>query len=127
MHSHAARILRCLATVLALATVAAPAATAGRYGPGTPSRASEQPTVHMPRATCHQYCASVDQHESQPLTGRPITTSVRPRIVTVDDGFDWSDAGIGFGAACGLALLTLGTLLLRRQSRIRQAREPEPA
>jgi hypothetical protein len=127
MHTRPARVLRCLTIVLALATIAAPAATAGRYGPGAPSRASEQPTVHMPRGTCHQYCASVDQHESQPLSGRSMLTTLQPRIVTVNDDFDWTDAGIGFGAACGLALLTLGTLLLRRHARIRQAREPEPA
>jgi hypothetical protein len=127
MHRHANRIIRGLAIVVALASLTPASATAGRWGPGTPSRASEQPTVHMPRGTCHQYCASVDQHESQPLAGRSMLTTLQPRIVTVNDDFDWADAGIGFGAACGLVLLTLGTLLLRRHARIRQAREPEPA
>jgi hypothetical protein len=122
MYRHANRILRGLAIVVALASLTPAAATAGRWGPGTPSRASEQPTVHVPRGTCHQYCSSVDQHLSQ----RPVLTTVRPRIVTVGagGGFNWSDAAIGFGVACGLMLLSLGSLLLRRQAGIRQAREP---
>ncbi len=122
MYRHANRILRGLAILVALASLTPAAATAGRWGPGTPSPASEQSTVHMPRGTCHQYCSSVDQHLSQ----RPVLTSVRPRIVTVvaDGGFNWNDAAIGFGAACGLVLLSLGSLLLRRQAGIRQAREP---
>jgi hypothetical protein len=121
MHRHASRIIRGLAIVVALASLTPASATAGRWGPGTPSRASEQPTVHMPRGTCHQYCSSVDQHLSQ----RRLLTTVRPRIVTVvaDGGFNWSDAAIGFGAACGLMLLSLGSLLLSRQAGIRQARE----
>jgi hypothetical protein len=121
MYRHANRIIRGLAIVVALTILTPASATAGRSGPGTPSRASEQPTVHMPRGTCHQYCSSVDQHLSQ----RPLLTTVRPRIVTVvaDGGFNWSDAAIGFGTACGLVLLSLGSLLLRRQAGIRQARE----
>jgi len=121
MHRHASRIIRGLAIVVALASLTPASATAGRWGPGTPSRAGEQPTVHMPRGTCHQYCSSVDQHLSQ----RPALTTVPPRIVTVvaDGGFNWNDAAIGFGAACGLMLLSLGSLLLRRQGGIRQARE----
>jgi hypothetical protein len=122
MYRHANRILRGLAIVLALASLTPAAATAGRWGPGTPSRASEQTTVHVPRRTCHQYCSSVDQRLSQ----RPVLTTVRPRIVTVVAGgrFNWSDAAIGFAVACGLMLLSLGSLLLRRQAGIRQAREP---
>jgi hypothetical protein len=125
MHRHANRILRGLAIVVALASIMPAAATAGRWGPGTPSGANEQPTVHMTRGTCHQYCSSVDQHLAQTHPGRP-TSTMRPRIVTViaDGGFNWSDAAIGFGAACGLVLLSLGSLLLRRQAGIRHAREP---
>ena len=124
MHRHASRIVRGLAIVVALASLTPASATAGRWGPGTPSRAGEQPTVHMPRGTCHQYCSSVDQHLTQTHPGRP-TSATRPRIVTVlaDGGFNWNDAAIGFGAACGLMLLSLGSLLLRRQGGIRQARE----
>jgi hypothetical protein len=126
MHPHATRVVRRLALMLALAALAAPSASAGRFGPGAPSRAGEHRTVHLPRAICHQYCASVDQHLSQPRGGHPARTQVQPRIVTVatDTGFDWTDAGIGFGAACGLALLTLGTLLLRHQAGSRQTQEP---
>lgn len=114
----------------ATAPAAAPTATPSEIstgltgGPGTPSRASEQPTVHMPRGRCHQYCASVDQHLPRTHPGRPTSTTMRPRIVIADGDFNWSDAAIGFGAAWGLVLLGLGSLLLRRQAGIRQAREP---
>jgi hypothetical protein len=118
MYRHANRILRGLAIVLALACLTPAAATAGHWAPGTPSRASEQRTVHMPRSTCHQYCSSVDQHLTQTHPGRPRIVSV------VADGFNWGDAAIGFGAACGLVFLSLGSFLLRRQAGIRQAREP---
>jgi hypothetical protein len=126
MHPHATRSLRRLAVMLALAALAAPSASAGHFGPGMPSRAGEQPTVHMPRATCHQYCASADQYLSQRRSGRAIRTSVRPRIVTVatDTSFNWADAAVGFGAASGLALLALGTLLLRHQTGSRETQEP---
>jgi hypothetical protein len=125
MHPHATRAVRCLAVLLALAALAAPSAGAGRFGPGTPSRAGEQRTVHMPRQTCHQYCASVDQYLSQARPGHPALTQVQPRIVTVttDTGFNWADAAVGFGAASGLALLALGTTLVRRHGRVRHARQ----
>jgi hypothetical protein len=115
MHPHATRTLRRLAIMLALAALAAPSASAGRFGPGMPSQTGEHRTVHMPRAICHQYCASVDQHLSQPRRGHPARTQVQPRIVTVatDTGFNWADAAVGFGAASGLALLALGTSLVR--------------
>jgi hypothetical protein len=124
MHTNTARILRRLAIVLAVAAVAAPPASALRYGPGTPSQASVQRTVHMPRALCHQYCAYVDQHASQPSGQHP--SAVQPRIVTIttDTGFNWGDAAVGFGAACGLALLALGTIPLLRHGHLRQTREP---
>src|SRR5437763_296411 len=41
-----------------------------------------------------------------------------PVVVVNESGFDWGDAGIGFGAAFGLALLALATGFgLRRNGR----------
>jgi hypothetical protein len=51
---------------------------------------------------------------------------VRPRVVTVvtSSGFSWDDAAIGFGTACGLALLTIGALAYRRHGAVHGIREP---
>jgi hypothetical protein len=126
LHPHATRAGRRLALMLVLSALAAPSASAGRFGPGMPSQTGEHRTVHMPRQTCHQYCASVDQYLSQARPGHPALTQVQPRIVTVttDTGFNWADAAVGFGAASGLALLALGTSLVRRHGRMRHARQP---
>ena len=117
MQSYATRVLSVLAIVLGLAALAAPTATAGRFGPGTSARRDRQPTVHIPLAICHQYCTSVDEYLGLPRPGRPA-----PHIVTVtsDSGFHWADAAVGFAAAVGLGLLAAGTIMVLRHSRVRQ-------
>ena len=58
-----------------------------------------------------------------PLHGT-ISVPVAPdRVPTTpfsadSDGFDWSDAGIGFGTAIGFALLAGGTMVSARRSRL---------
>ena len=114
----------------ATAPAAAPTATPSEIstgltgGPATRSRASEQPTVHMPRRRCHQYCASVDQHLTQTHPGRPTSTTMRPRIVIADGDFNWSDAAIGIRRSLGTRAPQHRFAFLRRQAGIRQAREP---
>jgi len=119
MQSYATRLLSVLAIVLGLAALAAPTATAGRFGPGTSVRSKSQRAVHIPLAICHQYCTSVDEYLGLPRPGRPAPT---PRIVTVtsDGGFHWTDAAVGFAAAVGLGLLAAGTIMVLRHSRVRQ-------
>ena len=47
-----------------------------------------------------------------------VTTSASQRVVSVvAGGFDWGAAGIGAGAAIGLALLATGMVILVRQTR----------
>src|SRR5262245_23712719 len=47
-----------------------------------------------------------------------VTASVPQRAVSVAaDGFDWGAAGIGAGAAIGLALLAAGMVVVVRQTR----------
>ena len=44
--------------------------------------------------------------------------STPPRaVVTASSGFDWEDAGIGFGTAAGIALLTAGAAMSTRKLR----------
>jgi hypothetical protein len=64
MKSHLQRCARPLAIILAMTTIALPAAKAGRYGPGTPSPVGQPGFVEYPRAICHQYCAWVDERAS---------------------------------------------------------------
>lgn len=40
-----------------------------------------------------------------------------PPVSANSDGFDWSDAGIGFGTAMGFAFLAGGTMMFVRRSR----------
>lgn len=44
-------------------------------------------------------------------------TPVRPIVAEATGGFDWTDAGIGFAAAAGLALLGSGSLMTTRWRR----------
>jgi hypothetical protein len=65
---------------------------------------------------------------TQPVTTQPVATrpapadnqpQVRPSTpVSVTDGFDWGDAGIGVAFALGLVLLASAGLLVRRHGRL---------
>ena len=48
-----------------------------------------------------------------------VPTLVRPIVLDAGGGFDWADAGVGFGSAAGLALIGAGSLVaLRRHRRV---------
>jgi len=124
MQRHAARLLHSVAIAVAVAALVPAAVIAGRFGPGTPSGASAQSkSVPSALGTCHQYCDTL--HKGVTHTGGRTPFVSRPRIVTVvaSSAFSWSDAAIGFGAACGLALLALGALAYRRRGAIPEIRE----
>jgi hypothetical protein len=54
-----------------------------------------------------------------------VTTSAPQRVVSVAaGGFDWGAAGIGAGAAIGLALLATGMVVIVRQTRRSQLSTP---
>jgi hypothetical protein len=59
-----------------------------------------------------------------------LSASERPVVVTVsDDGFHWTDAGLGAAAAFAAVLLALGLVLALRPHRIRAqegGRERDP-
>jgi hypothetical protein len=124
MQRLAAHFLHSLPIALAVAALVPAAAIAGRWGPGTPSPASQQPTaVHMGLGMCHQYCSALSERTR---TKHPTAIALRPRIVTfvASSGFNWNDAAIGFGTACGLALLATGALAYRRHGAVHGSREP---
>jgi hypothetical protein len=54
-----------------------------------------------------------------------VTTAAPQRVVSVAaGGFDWSSAGIGAGAAIGLALIATGMVVIVRQTRRPQLSTP---
>ena len=53
-----------------------------------------------------------------PLPERPIRPVVE---IVASDGFHWADAGVGVGSAFAVVLLTLGTVILVRSSRLKKA------
>jgi hypothetical protein len=121
MQRQAARLVHTLAIVVAVAVLVPAAATAGRWGPGTSSRATTPPTaVHAAFGTCHQYCSSPSERARTKHVGAWTAINLRPRVVTVAArrGFSWSDAAIGFGTACGLALVAFGALAYRRHGAV---------
>lgn len=111
---------------LAACLVAAGGATAAPFGTGstpTPVRDDHSRTT----ATVTRMSAVGDDHaRTDPFALPPhgtISLPVRPsRVPTTSvsansDGFDWSDAGVGFGTAMGFALLAGGTMVFARRSR----------
>jgi hypothetical protein len=122
MIRHHARIARSAALTLALAAIAASPASA------MPPPASPGP--------CSEACSGSGYASRVSLAG-PTPTSTGPgsdvsstngydsarvpptvvRMVSGGSGFDWGDAGIGAGAALGLALAGIGGTLLLAQRR----------
>ena len=116
------------------------ACSGGSYGPG-PSRPAAPPTSAQPRqiastGPCSEVCSGggygsrVSRPAATPTStgpGSDVSSTngydfarVPPtvvRIVSGDGGFDWGDAGIGAGAALGLALAAIGGTLLLAQRR----------
>ena len=56
----------------------------------------------------------------------PFVADLSPQAGPADSGFDWGDAMIGAGTACGLMLLGAGALVLARriQPRMRHGDTP---
>jgi hypothetical protein len=113
-----------LATMVMLAAaVLAPAAGAGRYGPGTTSGATLTRQASPPAATCHQYCGvavAPGRGAHAPASRAVVQTELVP---SADAGFQWADAAVGFGfaVACGAMLLILVAVRAGRRTRVRAA------
>ncbi len=63
--------------------------------------------------------ASVPHEPGAESTGAQGTVLLQPRPIVVEGqtGFDWTDAGVGFATAAGLALLGAGSILTVRWHR----------
>jgi hypothetical protein len=93
------RLTRAVAGALAVTAIAAPAAIA-------------RPIDAAPGWTASQPGASPSPADA------PAPTVIR----TIDNGFDWSSAGIGAGATTAIALLSLGGVRASAHAHARPAR-----
>jgi len=93
-----------VAMLLALALVPTAGARVGQ-----PTRSAVVPAA----TRCHQYCDVA--HGNGPALSTPVV--IRTEAAPAR-GFEWLDAGIGFGVACGLALLAAGAMLVKRRARV---------
>jgi hypothetical protein len=60
-----------------------------------------------------------DDHARTDSATAAISVPLTPpqAVATGSSGFDWEDAGIGFGTAAGIALLTAGAMMSTRKPR----------
>jgi hypothetical protein len=111
MFTRIPQLARYTAALLAVLVVV-PAASAGRFGPGS-SAASTRPRVSA--STCHQYCGAVRPRVSAPSTPLIVRTET---VATSDRSFQWLDAAIGFGVGCGVMLLAASAFIVKRRARV---------
>jgi hypothetical protein len=99
------RLTRSAALGLAIAALAAPAASADPY--------AQDPNYPLPETT-YQDLRSPDARDAADGRGTfnaPDVTVVRvpaPRTAPAADGLDWNDVGIGAAGVVGLALIAVG-------------------
>ena len=104
------RTTRCFAATLTVLALAAPAARAEGY--------------HFP--------PGISEHEKQALASRGLAAPTpplkanrsAPTLPAVDDGFDWTSAGVGAGAIGGLIGLVAALGMTRRA---RVSSRPRPS
>ena len=72
-----------------------------------------------PATTAIPFIAIGDDHARTDSAATAISVPVTPlqAVATGSSGFDWEDAGIGFGTAAGIALLTAGAVMSTRRLR----------
>ena len=65
------------------------------------------------------FIATGDDHARTDVATTALSLPVTPpqTVATASSGFDWEDAGLGFGTAAGIALLTAGAVMSTRKPR----------
>ena len=107
---------RRLAVALAACLATAPGALAGPlYDPGGPAAGETTPASVRPAAAPAGIPAPPIARQDG---GHSIPAGPVPSVISAESGgFSWSDAGVGFATASGLALLAGGSLLVSRRLR----------
>ncbi len=114
----ATRRTRVALALAACALVTAPAAQASLQSDGRTY--SQPPADHAnttPAATTHVFVAGDRGRSQEGIPTGPLPTPPPQTVIAASSGFDWEDAGVGFGAAAGIALLAAGTVLSARKLR----------
>ncbi len=70
-------------------------------------------------AAAISFSATGDDHARTDVATTALSLPVTPpqTVATASSGFDWVDAGLGFGTAAGIALLTAGAVMSTRKLR----------
>ena len=70
-------------------------------------------------AAAISFSATGDDHARTDVATTALSLPVTPpqTVATASSGFDWEDAGLGFGTAAGIALLTAGAVMSTRKLR----------
>jgi hypothetical protein len=112
------------AITLALAAIAAPAASAhgGQAGwvvrPNPDQQAAELARAAAARPAPTNWVVRPNPDEQYPP---PAPTTI-VRVITPTDGFDWGDAGIGAAAGVALSMIGLASAVTVSQRRTRRSR-----
>src|SRR5262245_96325 len=105
---------RMLATLFVVATMVAPLAAVAQAG------SPQRPVRPDDRGGLHGVGAVQATNAGAPAT-KPDAADVPPVVVRIEpqprDGFDWSSALLGAGAAAGLALVLAGSSLVVTRTR----------
>lgn len=115
----ATRRTRVALALASCALVTAPAAQASLQSDG---RTYSQPAGDdhartVPAATTHVPVPGNRGRSAENVPAGPLPTPSPQTVIAASSGFDWEDAGVGFGTAAGIALLAAGTVLSARRLR----------
>ncbi len=114
----ATRRTRVALALASCALVTAPAAQASLQSDGlTYSQpAGDDHARATPAATTHVFVAG---NRGRSDEGVPVGPFPAPpqTVIAASSGFDWQDAGVGFGTAAGIVLVAAGTVLGARKLR----------
>lgn len=100
-HRRRNRLRRTLALALGLLALAAPSASAVTAEQFLGPDGTTKSTQHQNRIGSPSTGNGVDYAPSKPISYNPPVTT------TIDNGFDWTSAGIGAAIAAGLILMSL--------------------
>lgn len=123
---HHQRIRTTAAIALALAAIAAPAASAlSRQAgwvvrPNPDRQAAQLARAAATRPAPTNWVVRPNPDEQNPMPASP--TIVRVTTPTATSGFDWADAGIGVAGGVALSMIGLGGALAVSQRRTRRSR-----
>lgn len=117
---NATRRTRVALALASCALITAPAAQASLQNDGrTYSQPAGDDHVRTDTAVTVAPRVLIGDHgrSGEGISDGPFTSPPPRTAIAASSSFDWEDAGVGFGAAAGIALLAAGTVLSARKLR----------